>query len=182
MLSTQFIKNPFTSRFCEQMNVPGTHDRQVAAYLIGTPNPSSITNPGFMAVCFNCARSIVEKLPDELLKHVDVEKALGLMDEEAKDALFDKLFPAAEPAEALEALLAEMEEIEIAKVLLKLDYTVVKTGYVDQPLIGMTEQQAKALAEPEQQDILKCPHCTYETWSPTSRRGHISAKHGKGKK
>lgn len=117
MLNTQFIKNPFTSRFCEQMNVPGTHDRQVAAYLIGTPNPSSITNPGFMAVCFNCAVSIVEKLPDELLKHVDIEKALNLMDEEAKDALFDKLFPPAEPREALEALLGEMERRDIVEAL-----------------------------------------------------------------
>ena len=70
MSTTQFIKNPFTSRFCEMMNTPGTHDRQIATYLIGQPNPASIANPGFLAVCEPCAKSIVEKLPDELLPHV----------------------------------------------------------------------------------------------------------------
>lgn len=93
-MSTQFIKNPFTSRFCEQMNVPGTHDRQVASYLIGTPNPSSITNPGFMAVCKSCAISIVENLPDELLEFVDADRVLTQMSTEQRSDLFERFFPA----------------------------------------------------------------------------------------
>lgn len=77
--TTQFIKNPFLSRFCEMMNTPGTHDRQVAKYLIGQPNPSSIANPGFIHLCDSCAKSIVEKLPDELLPHVPLERVLGAL-------------------------------------------------------------------------------------------------------
>ncbi len=79
MSTTQFIKNPFTSRFCEMMNTPGTHDRQIATYLIGQPNPASIANPGFLAVCEPCAKSIVEKLPDELLPHVQLERVIGAL-------------------------------------------------------------------------------------------------------
>lgn len=97
-MSTQFIKNPFTSRFCEQMNVPGTHDRQVASYLIGTPNPSSITNPGFMAVCKSCAISIVENLPDELLEFVDADRVLTQMSTEQRIDLFERFSPAEDDA------------------------------------------------------------------------------------
>lgn len=79
MSTTQFIKNPFTSRFCEMMNTPGTHDRKIAKYLIGQPNPASIANPGFLAVCDGCAKSIVEKLPDELLPHVQLERVIGAL-------------------------------------------------------------------------------------------------------
>ena len=82
--TTQFIKNPFLSRFCELMNTPGTHDRHIAKYLIGQPNPSSIANPGFMAVCEPCAKSIVEKLPDELLPHVPLERVLSALTPEQK--------------------------------------------------------------------------------------------------
>ena len=84
MSTTQFIKNPFTSRFCEMMNTPGTHDRQIATYLIGQPNPASIANPGFLAVCDGCAKSIVEKIPDELLPHVPVERLFADLTPEQK--------------------------------------------------------------------------------------------------
>jgi len=61
------------------MNTPGTHDRKIAKYLIGQPNPASIANPGFLAVCDGCAKSIVEKLPDELLPHVQLERVIGAL-------------------------------------------------------------------------------------------------------
>ena len=75
MSTTQFIKNPFTSRFCEMMNTPGTHDRKIAKYLIGQPNPASITNPGFW-LSVTAARSLLWKIPDECCRMLPVERLL----------------------------------------------------------------------------------------------------------
>lgn len=168
-MSTQFIKNPFTSRFCEQMNVPGTHDRQVASYLIGTPNRASITNPGFMAVCFNCAKSIVQRLPDELLVFVDVEKALSLMSEEARDAVFDKFYEDSDPREVLAGLLESMDEKELEDVLAIHGYSLNK---ILDPGDGFPVQQTA-----QEPDLLKCPHCDFTTTNPNALRGHIGGKH-----
>ena len=208
MLTTQFIKNPFTSRFCEQMNVPGTHDRQVAAYLIGTPNPSSITNPGFMAVCLNCAKSIVEKLPDELLKHVDIEKALNLISEEQREGILDKLIPPADPGEALDAIMGAMDEEDVKAILSKHGYVLeVRQIQTEQQIMPVgkgslpefsgvqckeapdQEQQKQQEQEPEptpapvySSPLLKCPECDFETTTTASLNGHIGAKHRKAAK
>ena len=176
MPTTQFIKNPFTSRFCEQMNVPGTHDRQVASYLIGTPNPSSITNPGFMAVCFNCAKSIVEKLPDELLVFVDAEKALALMSEEKRDAVLDKFYEDSDPKEALESLLETMDKEAVKAILLERGY-LSDEGQSEEQQIEQQRREQQQMAEAQMQQPLKCPHCDYETANPAALRGHIGGKH-----
>jgi hypothetical protein len=190
MSTTQFIKNPFTSRFCEQMNVPGTHDRQVAAYLIGTPNPASITNPGFMAVCKSCAKSIVEKLPDELLKHVNVERAFSLMGEEQREILFDKLFPPAEPEEILDSLLGTVGDYD------KLEAILAKRGFAPfqrqpepepdgEPLDsgdGFPVQAQKEVSQAvktlnEEVYQYPCPHCIFIAKNQAGLSSHIKAKH-----
>ena len=163
----QIFINPFRSTFCEMFNC-GTANK----WLLGRPQPGALVMPGNLRLCDKCAISVMENLPDELLKHVDVERALSLMDEGAKDKLFDKLFPAAEPGEALSAILAVMSDEELNAALLEWGYVPETKQPVPEP--GMTEQQAA-------QTQLKCPQCTYETWSPTSLRGHISAKHGRSK-
>jgi len=171
------------------MNVPGTHDRQVASYLIGTPNPSSITNPGFMAVCFNCAKSIVGKLPDELLVHVNVEKTLALMDEEKRDAIFDKFFDDADPKDALESLLDTMDKEAVRSILLDRGYLAdegqpenteaEKPEDTKEPVVYSSPNRDAPITGDN--GLLKCPHCDFTTMNPNALRGHIGGKHKGGK-
>jgi hypothetical protein len=161
------------------MNIPTTHDRQVAAYLIGQPNPASITNPGFMAVCESCAKSIVEKLPDELLVHVNVERALELLTEEQKDVLFDKFFPPAEPEEILDSLLGTVGDYD------KLEAILAKRGFAP------FERQPEPVVKPDDEPLdpgdgfptdiddgkEPCPYCPYKAKNKAGLASHVKAKH-----
>lgn len=88
----QFFRNPFQSTFCEMFNC-----RTVSPWLIGRPVEGALVMPGSMRLCDPCARSVAENLPDELLAHVNIERAFELMDPEKRldllAALADKYFP-----------------------------------------------------------------------------------------
>mgnify|MGYP001488376450 CR=1 FL=1 len=114
----QFFDNPFKSTYCEMFNCTNKAD-----LLIGRPQDGALAMPGSMRICNSCARSVIQKLPDRLLAHADVEKAISLLDEEQKDALFDRLFPPAEPKELLENLLTTMDGGEIDRVLVSFGYS-----------------------------------------------------------
>lgn len=165
MLTTQFIKNPFPSRFCEMMNTPGTHDRKVARYLIGQPNQSSIMNPGFLAVCDDCAKSIVEKLPDELLPYVNIEKALELMGEEQRDAIFDKLYPPVDVKDAFKDYLQKgLMEPEEAQAL----FAEYLPGF----------QVVNPAPPGDEIQPIPCPYCEFTARSQAGLSSHLKAKHG----
>ena len=108
MQSPKFFKNPFTSTFCEMFNCTGK-----AEWLIGRPNEASLVMPGSIRMCDKCAANIVHNLPDALLTHVNVERALERLD----------LFPPTEPLEVLENLLKTVERKKIEKLLVKLEFS-----------------------------------------------------------
>lgn len=175
----QIFENPFDSTFCEMFNCMNRND-----YILGRPQEGALVMPGSMRLCNSCAISVVKNLPEPLLVHVDVEKALSLMSEEQKDAIFDKFFPAADPKDVLDNLLETMEEEDVTGLLVEHGYLLDE----EQPDPGKQEQSE--VKEPVvyssldrnapiegDNGLLKCPHCDYETDNPLALRGHIGGKH-----
>ena len=117
----QFLNNPFTTTYCEMFNCT-----RKAEWLVGRPNNASLVLPGSIRLCDQCAASVARNLPDELLPHVNVERALELLDEERRDAIFDKFFPSTEPMDVLKSLL---ETVEREKV----ETTLTEMGFIPKP-------------------------------------------------
>lgn len=144
----QIFKNPFDSTFCEMFNCMNRND-----YILGRPQESALVMPGSMRLCNSCAISVVKNLPGTLLIHVDVEKALSLMSEEQKDAIFDKFFPAADPKDVLDNLLETMGEEDVTGLL-------VEHGYLsdeEQRDTGGQDSEQPEVKEPETQPEKEAP-------------------------
>lgn len=115
MNDTCFFKNPFTSTFCEMFNCQAK-----GSWLIGRPNDSSLVMPGSLRLCPACAASVVQNLPDELLQHVDVVRALEIMAQDKRAVLVDKYLPLLDvPAieNALESMTPEAREDLLARLV-----------------------------------------------------------------